>query len=271
MQESLKAIRAITNASPPLGLILGSGLGDFADSLSIRSAVDTQTIPGYPRSTVEGHKGRLVFAEYSGIELVAFQGRLHFYETNSVEKVRFPIQVASLLGVKILIVTNAAGGIRVGLNPGDLMAIDDQINLTGENSSSEIDHLRMYNDIYDKELLDLIKQVARDKGVRLKSGVYGGVKGPSYETAAEVEMVRRLGGDAVGMSTVLETSFARQLGMRVVGISCITNKATGISQSKLNHAEVTESAALAKAAFSHLLLGVISELAARWPQYQAKN
>jgi purine-nucleoside phosphorylase len=267
MQESLKAIRAITNANPPLGLVLGSGLGDFADSLNIRYTIDTRAIPGYPVSTVEGHRGRLVFAEHSGVELLAFQGRVHFYESDSVEKVCFPMNVASLLGVKIVIVTNAAGGIKAGLNPGDLMAIEDQINLTGESSISKNNQPGKLNSFYDRDLLVLLKQVARDKGVRLKSGVYGGVKGPSYETAAEVEMVRRLGGDAVGMSTVLETSYARQLGMKVLGISCITNKATGISLAKLDHAEVTEAAALAKAAFSRLLLGVIAEFSVRFPGY----
>jgi purine-nucleoside phosphorylase len=263
LQESLKAIRDKTQSRPILALVLGSGLGDFADSLRSNVMLETRDIPHYPVSTIEGHRGRLAFAQHGGVELVAYQGRLHFYETGSVERVLYPIQIAHALGVRILIVTNAAGGIQSAYAPGDLMLISDQLNLTGETIEENIDEAAGVNPLYDKDLLQIAYTVATSNGIQLKIGVYGGVKGPSYETAAEVQMVRRLGGDAVGMSTVLETVFAKKLGMRILGISCITNKATGISLTKLDHAEVTGAANKAKRDFSKLLLAVIEEIAAR--------
>jgi purine-nucleoside phosphorylase len=260
LHDSLEVIRAKTSVRPLVALILGSGLGEFADEFPNRDIIDTRDIPHYPQSTVEGHKGRLVLSEYAGVPLVAFQGRMHFYETNSTDSVLYPIHAAKGLGVRIAIVTNAAGGIRTEFEPGDLMLITDQINLTGEHVSLNINQTNYGNPLYDNELIDLARVVSKRNSIRLCEGVYGGVKGPSYETAAEVRMVERLGGDAVGMSTVLETTLARSVGMRVMGISCITNKATGTSDAKLDHAEVTEAANKARKAFSAVLKGVIEEI-----------
>jgi purine-nucleoside phosphorylase len=258
--EAVSSITARTNIHPRVGLILGSGLGDLAEQFPDRTTIDTQSIPHYPRSNVEGHRGRLVFAQHRSVSLVAFQGRVHFYETNDLDAVLFPVQVAHELGVKILLVTNAAGGINRRFSPGDLMLVTDQINLTTEYYAVEFAPIGPRKSLFDKELLDLISRLAEDHGIAIRKGVYAGVKGPSYETAAEVEMINRLGGDAVGMSTVLETSLASQLGIRVAGISCITNKATGIGETKLSHDEVTLAAEHARADFTRLVLSLLERL-----------
>jgi purine-nucleoside phosphorylase len=263
LEKSLEEIRSKTHARPKMALILGSGLGDLVDSFSTPTILDTRDIPGYPVATVEGHKGQLAFTTHSSVPLVAFQGRLHFYECGDLETVLFPVRIAIGLGAEILLVTNAAGGINPGFEPGDLMLIVDQLNLTGEESFQKMVDNSRNNFVYDKELIELIKSVSSARSIHLWTGVYGGVKGPSYETAAEVQMVRTLGGDAVGMSTVLEASFAASLGMRVAGMSCITNKATGIASHRLSHDEVTVAANRAKRDFSRLVLGVVEEIGRR--------
>ncbi len=262
---AVEFIRGKTTIRPRVALILGSGLGDLADTFSDSVALDTRIIPGYPVGTIEGHRGRLVFAACASVPVVAFQGRLHFYESNSVEAVLFPVRVADSLGAKILIATNASGGINPEFQPGDLMVLTDQVNLTGETISEKTVSVNERKPIFDSELVSLIREVSRAKSIPLWGGVYGAVKGPSYETAAEVKMVRRLGGDVVGMSTVLETAMASALGMRVAGISCITNKATGISAERLSHDEVTVAASRAKHDFERLILGVIEEIGRKLP------
>jgi purine-nucleoside phosphorylase len=261
LEKSIEFIRSNIHIQPRLALVLGSGLGDLAETFTGSTILDTRTIPHYPISTIEGHKGKLVFATYASLPLVAFQGRLHFYESNDLEAVLYPVRIAKALGVETLIVTNAAGGINPDYQPGDLMLLADQINLTGEEVFEKSDQRKVGNSIYDKSLIELIQTISRNKSIPLWVGIYGGVKGPSYETAAEVQMVGKLGGDAVGMSTVLETSLASALGMRVAGVSCITNKATGISPHKLSHDEVTVAANRAKKDFARLILGIIEELA----------
>jgi purine-nucleoside phosphorylase len=263
LEKSLEYIKSKIQLRPTLALVLGSGLGDLVDAFSTSTILDTREIPGYPVATVEGHKGRLAFTTYSSVPIVVFQGRLHFYECGNLETVLFPIRVARGLGSEILIVTNAAGGITPGFEAGDLMLITDHLNLTGEESFQKMDEKGRGNSLYDKRLTELIASVSSNKSIRLWSGIYGGVKGPSYETAAEVQMVRKLGADAVGMSTVLETSFAASLGMRVAGISCITNKATGIALDRLSHDEVTVAAKRARRDFGRLVLGVIEEIGRR--------
>ena len=290
LQSATEAIRRRMDSPPRVGLILGSGLGDFADTLPHRLEIPTSEVPHYPAATVEGHRGRLVFidipqhlrahhrrlgprslaapapagmAAEPPVRALVFQGRIHFYESNDLASVLFPIRIAHELGVRILIVTNAAGGINRQLSPGDLMVITDHINLTGERTSDYLPELRrVHGPLYDLELVELVQQVAREAGIPLRRGVYAGMKGPSYETAAEVEMVHRVGGDAVGMSTVLEVHLAAALGMRVVGISCITNKATGIGTHPLTHAEVTEVAAQVRERFAQLLAQTLSALPA---------
>ncbi len=260
LSSSVEFIRSKTPLRPKLAVILGSGLGDLADSFADSVVLDARSIPGFPVSTIEGHRGRLVFTTYASVPLLLFQGRLHFYESNSVETVVYPVRVAKALGAEVLIVTNAAGGINPDYQAGDLMVLTDQINLTGESIYEKSVELHRGKFLYDMELVKIIHEVSRKNSIPLWSGVYGGVKGPSYETAAEVMMVRKLGGDVVGMSTVLETSIASALGMRVAGISCITNKATGISAERLSHDEVTIAANRARKDFARLVLGIIEEI-----------
>ena len=257
--DSVRFLRSRLPAPPDIALVLGSGLGDFAESLPHRLIFPSGGIPSYPRSTVEGHKGQVVFASLSGRNLIAFQGRIHLYECNDLSMVLFPVVVAAELGAGTLIVTNAAGGINRQFSPGDLMLITDQIDLTFQATGIPGDRCGN-RDLFDPALAEHASRLAGARGLPLRRGVYAAVKGPSYETAAEVEMIHRLGGDAVGMSTVKEVALAAVLGMRVLGISCITNKATGIGSSKLNHEEVTEVANRVKMDFAVLLTDCISEM-----------
>lgn len=261
IQESVAFIGQFSPFQPHVALVLGSGLGQFADTLSGGVTIRTADIPHYPTATVEGHKGRIILAQLNQVPVVVFQGRVHFYECNSVDAVLYPIRIAHALGARVMIITNAAGGVNRQMSPGELMAVSDQINLTTETIPYTPRLVGGCVPIYDKHLLRLAQTISTRLGVQLHQGVYVGVKGPSYETAAEVEMVFRIGGDAVGMSTVLETKLASELQMRVLGISCITNKATGIGTSKLNHQEVTEAANKVRHDFVRLLEGVIGELA----------
>jgi purine-nucleoside phosphorylase len=228
LDESLAMIRSQVKLRPRIAVVLGSGLGDFADTLASPTSINTSDIPHYPRSSVVGHQGRLVFGTLGTTSLLAFQGRVHFYETGSLETVLYPIRIAHLLGITTLIVTNAAGGVNRSFRPGDLMLITDQLNLTFEDPlrSALWPRRSIRNDLYDLDLQRVITAAAGRLHLKLRKGVYCGVKGPSYETAAEVRMVGRVGGDAVGMSTINEVSLAATLGMREAGISCITNFAT---------------------------------------------
>ena len=258
--ESVRFLRSRIPSPPDIALVLGSGLGDYAESLPHRLIFPSGAIPSYPRSTVPGHRGQIVFAELAGRNVIAFQGRIHLYECNDLATVLFPVAVAAGLGAGTLVVTHAAGGINRLLAPGDLMLITDQIDLTlhcgmlpGECTEKR--------DLYDAGLMEQSLRLAAARGLPVRRGVYAAVKGPSYETAAEVEMIHRLGGDAVGMSTVKEVALASLLGLKVLGISCITNKATGIGGAKLNHNEVTEVAGRVKISFSNLLTDCISQRA----------
>ncbi len=246
-------LRTRISGTPDVAIILGSGLGSFADGLEDRTVVPSGSIPFYPGATVEGHKGQLVFGRLGSRNVLAVQGRAHFYESGDLNTVLFPVRVVAGLGIPQLVITNAAGGIHRGLVPGDLMVITDQINMTGLALPPDVPARVRENRLYDPDLCALLTRTAADLGLRVATGVYAGVKGPSYETAAEVEMLYRLGGDAVGMSTVLETALAAALGLRVSGISCITNKATGTSSAKLDHAEVTIVANQVREHFSRLL------------------
>jgi purine-nucleoside phosphorylase len=257
--DSVRFLRSRLPAPPDIALVLGSGLGDYAESLPHRLIFPSGGIPSYPRSTVPGHKGQIVFAELGGRNLIVFQGRIHLYECNDLSMVLFPIAVAAELGAGTLVVTNAAGGINRRFAAGDLMLITDQIDLTLQAPGLPGDRGGK-RDMYDTGLAEHASRHAAVQGLPLRRGVYAAVKGPSYETAAEVEMIHRLGGDAVGMSTVNEVAFASALGMRVLGISCITNKATGIGLSKLNHEEVTEVATRVKMHFANLLTDCVSDM-----------
>ncbi|MBX2992759.1 MAG: purine-nucleoside phosphorylase [Bacteroidetes bacterium] len=262
VEQSVAYIREHIALAPVIGIILGSGLGDFADALPERTVISTSAIPHYPISTIEGHKGRLVFAALNKKPILAFQGRTHFYESRSLETVLYPIRVAHALGIRTLIVTNAAGGINRTYNAGDLMILTDQINLTLKPWSPP--HSASYKgvggSVYSSNLIRKAEEAASANGISVRKGVYAGLKGPTYETAAEVEMLSRIGADAVGMSTVFEASLASSMGMEVLGISCITNLATGIGTSKLSHAEVTEVGNRVKKVFSTLVAATIDRI-----------
>ncbi len=249
------------NPSPiSVGIILGSGLGDFADQLTDRTVIPYADIPHFPLSRVQGHAGNLIIGELSpGFRIVCMQGRFHYYEGHDLETVTFPIRVLRNLGIQTLIVTNAAGGIRADLSPGQLMLITDQINLTGVNPLRGEHHEAFgprfpdMSEAYSHSLQDTMRQAAKAMDLQLKEGVYLGLSGPCYETPAEVRMLKTLGADAVGMSTVFEVIVANQMGLAVAGVSCITNAAAGVSADKLSHEEVMHTAAQSKNAFMALL------------------
>jgi len=260
IEESVRAIRKQISDRPDIGIILGSGLGDFAKTLLLPKAMSTSDIPHYPRSTVVGHQGKLVFGKLGSTNLFVFQGRVHFYESGNLETILYPIRIAYALGIKTLIVTNAAGTLNADFIPGDLMMITDQVNFTFENPLRNVTRIFLKKELYDKQLQNIIVDVSNKKSIPIQRGIYCGLKGPSYETAAEVRMAKHIGADAVGMSTVNEVSLAVALGLRVAGISCITNLSTGISKQKLSHEEVTEVDNRVKQSFTELLKGIIKRI-----------
>lgn len=257
--------KQIKDFKPELGIILGSGLGDFADNIEgVR--IKYQDIPGFETSTVAGHKGQLVFGDVLGKRAVIMQGRYHFYEGYHISRVVYPIKVMKKLGVQNLIITNAAGSVNKTYNAGDLMVITDHINLMGvnpligENDSTLGDRFPDMSEVYNRALTELALRKGQELGLSVHNGVYAAMSGPSYETPAEINMLRIMGADAVGMSTVPEALVANYCSMKVLGISCITNSAAGVQPIRLSHAEVVETAAKVKDSFMKLLIGVIEEL-----------
>lgn len=255
-----------------VGVILGSGLGRVADVVleqgeRAAGAVDYGDVPHFPVSSVEGHKGRMVSGTVGGAPVLLMQGRVHRYEGYPASSVVFPVRVLHALGVRKLIVTNAAGGLGDGMKAGDLMLIEDHLNLSGDNPLLGANEPRFgprfpdMSEAYPKRLRDIADEVAGKRGLALARGVYAGLLGPSYETPAEIRMLRTLGASAVGMSTVHEVIAASHLGIEVLGISCITNLAAGLSPHKLSHDEVKETATRVERAFSSLILDVIPRLA----------
>ncbi len=250
-----------------VALVLGSGLGSFADSLSAKKVIPYSEITGMPVSKVVGHAGNLVLGEASGMPVAAMQGRVHLYEGHPVADIVFGVRLMRQLGARTLIITNAAGGSGESLSAGDLMVIEDHLNLTGTSCllGPNEDELGVrfpdMSEAYDRSLRELADDVAKAQGFTLAHGVYAGLLGPSYETPAEVRMLSKMGADAVGMSTVLEVIAAKHMGMRVLGVSCITNLAAGISPEPLSHEEVTETATRVRAKFEGLLRGVLEKLA----------
>lgn len=251
---------------PRIGLVLGSGLGDFADTLTDPIRIPFDEIPGFSQPTVQGHTGALVFGRKSGRFIAVLQGRTHYYEGHSQREITLPIRVLSAIGVRTLVLTNAAGGVNKNYNPGDLMLICDHINLSGSNPliGPNLDEFGPrfpdMSNLYNAELRQDIKEMAAFLGLRLQEGVYLMTSGPNYETPAEVRMMRTLGADAVGMSTVPEAIVAGHCGMSVVGISCITNMAAGILPRKLDHSEVIETAARVHDQFHELLSNMVMYL-----------
>jgi purine-nucleoside phosphorylase len=260
VQETVQAIRQRAGGlSPRVGIILGSGLGAFADSFERKVVIPYGELPHFPHSSVPGHAGRLVLGLVGGEPVVAMQGRVHSYEGYSSVQVAFPARVLCALGIRGLVVTNAAGGINPQFVPGDLMAITDHLNLSGWNALTGPNDDRLgprFPDMsraYAPSLRELLLQSAQRTQVLLRQGVYVMVAGPSYETPAEIRMFRTLGADAVGMSTVPEVVAASHMGVPVVGISCITNLAAGVGDKPLTHEEVAETANRVAGIFSRLL------------------
>ncbi|MFS7403647.1 purine-nucleoside phosphorylase [Carnobacterium maltaromaticum] len=248
-----------------IGLILGSGLGELGDEVENAIQIPYETIPNFPTSTVEGHAGQLVYGTLGGKKVLAMQGRFHYYEGYSLEMVTFPVRVMKTLGIHSVIVTNAAGGLNLNFTPGELMLITDQINFTGVNPLIGPNDNEMgvrFTDMsqaYDKEYQEIVRNVAKEMNLDLKEGVYMGFTGPTYETPAEIKMARVIGADAVGMSTVPEVIVARHSGLRVIGVSCITNLAAGM-QASLNHAEVVETTERVKESFKTLVKNILASI-----------
>lgn len=266
MENTLNYIKnIIKDFTPKIGIILGSGLGEFADENN-EISIPYSEIPDFPLSTVKGHGGKLVFANIENKNIVMMQGRFHFYEGHSIKKVIFPIKIFKKLGVETLIITNAAGGISSDFKAGDFMLIKDHINLMGtnpligQNDESLGERFADMTNIYKSDLRNLAKSVAQSMNIDIKEGVYAAMTGPSYETPAEINMLKIIGASAVGMSTVPEAIFANYCNINILGISCITNMASGISKHSLSHSEVIETANFSKNNFKNLLRNIIKQL-----------
>jgi purine-nucleoside phosphorylase len=263
LADALAILQERSPAPPEFALVLGSGLGSLAETFEEAVAIDYADLPGLPVSTVVGHKGRLVVGTFEGRRCVAMQGRVHLYEGHDPQTVAFGVRLMRRMGAHTMIVTNAAGGIHPDLRPGDLMRITDQLNLTartpllGPNDDSFGPRFPDMGDAYSRELGALARAQANELGIPLREGVYAGVLGPQYETPAEVRMLRTLGGDAVGMSTVLEVIAARHAGFRTLGISCITNAAAGLAEEVLDHADVERVAKESRSRFESLVRAVV--------------
>jgi purine-nucleoside phosphorylase len=268
IRAAAQAVRARCAIAPQVGLILGSGLGGFADGLHGATAIDYGDIPYFPLSLVVGHRGRLVVGERAGARCVAMQGRVHLYEGHSAATVGFPARVLVALGARVVIVTNAAGGVNPAWPAGTLMLIRDHIDLLRDHALRGPNDDRLgprFPDMtaaYAPELRALARRAADDAGIELAEGVYAAMPGPTYETPAEIRMLEVLGADAVGMSTVPEVCVARHMGARVIGVSCITNQAAGITGQPLSHDEVTATATRVRATFEALLDAILGALAA---------
>lgn len=259
IKASVEYIRARVSIHPTVGLVLGSGLGGYADTLEDAVRIPYSEIPNFPVPTIPGHAGALVFGKKCGQEVVVLQGRIHYYEGLPQREITLPIRVLALLGVKTVVLTNACGGVNLDFKPGDLMLISDHINYSGANPliGPNMDEFGPrfpdMSDLYTASLREKIKENAQKAGILLREGVYAMYSGPSFETPAEIRMFRLMGADTVGMSTVPEAIVAGHSGMQVVGVSCITNMAAGILPVKLTHEEVTETANRVKQVFQKLI------------------
>jgi purine-nucleoside phosphorylase len=268
LDRACAAIRDVLpgGAHPTVGLILGSGLGSFADKLEARTQVPFARIPGFPPSTIVGHAGNLVYGR-AGVEVLAMQGRVHFYEGHEMARVAFPARVLVAMGCHTLIVTNAAGGVDPTMKSGEIVVLRDHLNLLpqsplrGPNDDSVGPRFPDMSEVYPAELRAIAVAAGKEIGLHLREGIYAALPGPSYETPAEVRMLRGLGADLVGMSTVPEAIVATHMGARVLGLSCVTNLAAGILPQKLSHDEVTETAARVRAQFEQLLAKILARLA----------
>ncbi len=252
---------------PQIALVLGSGLGDYADEIQVESVLEYKDIEGFPVSTVQGHKGRFLFGHVENVPVVIMQGRVHYYEGYAMTDVVLPIRLMKLMGAGALFLTNAAGGVNYDFRAGDFMLIRDQIAsfvpspLLGPNLEELGPRFCDMSEVYDEDLRVIIRKVAEDLGIPLKEGVYVQLTGPSYETPAEVNMCRVLGGDAVGMSTACEGIAANHMGMKICGISCISNMACGMTENPLSHKEVQETADRVAPLFKKLITTSVLRIA----------
>jgi len=267
VQAAVDFLNSRTTARPRVALVLGSGLGAFADQILNRQIIPYSEIPHFPRSTVEGHSGNLVLGECEKIPVAVMQGRVHYYEGYSMREVTFPTKVLARFGIKRLVLTNAAGGINKRFKAGRLMIIEDHLNLQstnpllGPNENRYGPRFFDMSDAYDKKMREMTSAAARKLRLAVHRGIYAALTGPSYETPAEIRMLRVLGADAVGMSTVPEVIVANHMGVECLGISCITNMAAGVLKQKINHEEVMQVGERVKGDFIRLLRAIIPPLA----------
>jgi purine-nucleoside phosphorylase len=266
IEEAVAYVRSRTKISPTIGVVLGSGLGNVTEAVETEAEIPYAQIPGGKASTVLGHSGKMTLGRVGDVPVVILSGRMHFYEGHEMPEVMHLSRVIGRLGIKKLIVTNAAGGINTKYKPGDLMLISDHINLMGVNPlrGPNIDELGVrfpdMSDAYPESLRDLAREVSKEVGILLQEGVYLALSGPTYETPAEIRAFRILGADAVGMSTVPEVIAMSQMNIPVLGISCITNMAAGILKQKLEHQEVMDTTARVQRQFTALILGIIKRM-----------
>ena len=262
-----ESVKEKIDFNPQVALVLGSGLGDYADQIDVADTLDYKDSEGFPVSTVTLHTGRFVFGYVAGVPVVLMQGRVHYYEGYPMTAVVLPTRLMKLMGAKVLFLTNASGGIKQGFHAGDFMLIKDHISsfvpspLLGANIEELGTRFPDMSHVYDEDLQQIVKKAACDLGINLKEGVYVQLTGPAYETPAEINMCRMMGADAVGMSTACEAQAAKHMGMKVVGISCISNLAAGISPKPLTHAEITETADAVAPMFKQLLTETIKGIA----------
>lgn len=258
-------IRARIDVSPRIGIILGSGLGGIADAMEVAGRISYGDVPGFPPATVVGHAGELIGGTLGGTPVVALSGRFHMYEGHDARLSAFPVRVLRALGARVLVVSNASGAVRADIEPGSILLLRDHVNFMFRNPLiGPVEHgderFPDMSEPYDRGLRELAMDVARAQGVTLREGVYFGLLGPSYETRAEVRMLALLGADVVGMSTVPEVIVARALGMRVLGLSCVTNLACGLAAAPITHEEVIETTARVATRMRSLVRGVVSKL-----------
>lgn len=266
LTRCLSSVREVTDFKPDIAVVLGSGLGDYADEIQVVQTIDYTDIEGFPVSTVAGHKGRFVFGYVKGVPVVIMQGRVHYYEGYPMADVVLPTRLMGMMGAKKLILTNAAGGVNFAFCPGDFMMITDHITiavpspLIGPNLDDLGVRFPDMSQVYSLRIQDIIREAAKKLGIGLQEGVYVQFTGPAYETPAEIRMCRSWGGDAVGMSTACEAMAAHHMGMEVCGISCITNLAAGMSSGQLDHKEVQETADRVAGQFKELITEIISSI-----------
>lgn len=266
LMNCYKCVREKTGFVPKVAIVLGSGLGDFAQTISVEFELPYEEIAGFPVSTVPGHDGKFIFGYVGEVPVVCMKGRVHYYEGYPVSDVVLPVRLMKLLGADVLFLTNAAGGVNTSFHAGDLMLIKDHISAFAPNPliGANIDELGVrfpdMSNVYDKDLQDLIRDVAKTNGIFLQEGVYTQMTGPSYESPAEIRMLRTLGADAVGMSTVVEAIAANHMGMRICGISCISNLAAGMTLNPLSHKEVQEAADAVAPHFKKLVTEVVKAI-----------